>query len=266
MNNKLFKISYCDEDKGALSKLSEDILKEEIEALPKIEKGKISFDTIYIYNLGDKIEAKILIRNAMDSPINFQLITLGIQDENNEILITQLIDLSEMAAIPPMHVRPYTIYFDMINLDSKLEINDKCKVIFVSKNINAFESSKSNIGYIDSPMRMEERILIHNYIKSMPPVIKNQISFKIYEKATDMEGNYYIILLVTNSFEKGAALDPFRIVFSNHLGISQAVKEVNEKIIIKSNATNAYKIFLEEKDIIDPKLSIDICNVSVESK
>lgn len=265
MDNKLFKISYSKNDMGNLSKLAEQILMEEIEALPEINEGDINFHTMYLYDLGDKIEAKLLIRNAADKQVNFQFLNFAIINENKEIILNQVVDLTAMSVIPSMHVRPYTIYFDKKNLKEGSQVTDKCKVTLINQEIKALNSKESNVGHLDEALTFEERTIIENHIKEMPPLVKDQVSLNVFRKDIDEQGKAYIILLISNSAEKNAELGAFRIIFRNHLGIPQAIKKVSEGLSLAAQTTSAYKFIIENEDIINPQFDIRICNVTMEA-
>lgn len=265
MDNKLFKISYSKNDIGNLSKLAEQILMEEIEALPEINEGDVNFHSMYLYDLGDKIEAKLLIRNGTNKQVNFQFLSFAIINENEEIILNQVIDLTAMSVIPSMHVRPYGIYFDKKNLKEGAEVTDKCKVTLINQDIKALNSKESNIGYLDEALTFEERTIIENHIKEMPPLVKDQVSLNVFRKDIDEQDKAYVILLISNSAERNAELGAFRIIFRNHLGIPQAIKKVSEGLSLSAQTTSAFKFIIENEDIVNPQFDIRICDVTMEA-
>ncbi|WP_055666443.1 SLAP domain-containing protein [Desnuesiella massiliensis] len=265
MDNKLFKISYDKNDFGTISRLAEQILREEIDNLPEINNGDVNFYTMYLYDLDDKIEARVLIRNAMENQINFKLLNMGIVDENNELVLTQTMDLTSMLPIPSMHVRACNIYFDKKNLKTGTIVNEKFKVAIVQDDIKIAVSKQTKLDIIDKNLNNDERTLVKGYIKTMPLMIKDQISVNTFKKVTDENKISYVILLITNTYDEDAELGEFKLLLNNHINIPQAIKRVKEGIRLKANTTSAFKFIIEKEDIINPVFDIKVCNATIEA-
>lgn len=124
-----FKLSYSPSEEGALSRLSEQLYYENLSTLADIHENSVSIKTLYIFEHNDTIEARIFIVNHTKSNINFDLLPLSIIDENGETIASELIRLSGVGQIPPMNVRPHTIFFSRSSLVEGKTIHDTCRVI-----------------------------------------------------------------------------------------------------------------------------------------
>jgi SLAP domain-containing protein len=245
-----FKISYSPKEEGMVSKLAEQLYYEDLNLLNNIKENSIEFRTMYIYDILDSVEVKVFIINSTEQNINFKYLNLSIVNEDNETIARENIGLMDAGEIPPMNVRPYSIYFSKNNLTNGKKINDKCKLkVDIDREEKHF-SEKTILNYMDDNIEIYEKRIIEKYIDDMDPIIKNTFRIEPYKSATDNEGNAYSIIIITNGYSKDISLGEFTIIYKDHIGIIQATKKVSNLPQIIGKTTSVFKIIIKPEDIL----------------
>lgn len=265
MDNKLFKISYSINDSGTISKLSDQVLMEEVNLLPNIEEGNVDFHTMYVFDLGEKIEAKILIRNANKNSVNFQFVEFGLANESGKVITSQKVDLSKSSSLPPFSIRPLSIFFNKENIKQDVIINNDFKVLFLADNIETFKAKELQLVFADENLNVNEKAVVSSYSKDMSKISEDKIVFNICSKDINNKKKPFVIIIISNSYSKSLIIDGFNIIFRNYLGIPQAIKRVNFKIYLKDLSKSAYKFYIEAEDIINPEFDIRNCEITIEA-
>ena len=61
-----------------MSELHKDMLKDELSNLPPLKLGEVSINGIYTYDMGDKLEVSVYIRNGLSKQISMNIMPLVI--------------------------------------------------------------------------------------------------------------------------------------------------------------------------------------------
>lgn len=67
-------ISIHPDMEGSISKFQRECLEEELESLPVIKEGEVDVNTDFFFDLGDRYEASIFIRNGLSRAVNLEKI------------------------------------------------------------------------------------------------------------------------------------------------------------------------------------------------
>jgi SLAP domain-containing protein len=262
--NTEFKLSYTEQEKASISKLMEDIYNEDISKLEPINEGDINISTIYIYDLGDKLEAKVIIRNAMITNVNFNLIPLIIIDSENSIILEEIVDLNELGTIPSNHARPYIIFFNKANLKKEVNNFENCKVTF-NNNLKACNSQKIENIIIDEDIPIINNIYIEDYISKLPPIKIGDIKLINHKLFFDENGKKNFIIILINANNKSATVNNFTVGFKNSIDLISAIERVTEVYEIPPYTAKAVKISLKEENVISQDYSIDNVKLFIQA-
>ena len=109
-------LSLLDEEENVVSDVQKEIYMDEIRDLPPIKKGELNVSGVYAYDLGDKVEVKVYIRNGLSTNLNLQKIPFLIVNSKGETLASQTFNLASLGKLPPRSARPVKLYFEKKNL------------------------------------------------------------------------------------------------------------------------------------------------------
>ena len=70
-----------------MSDFQKDLLKDELAQLPALQSGEVSISGTYAFDMGDKIEVSVYLRNGLSVQINFDKVPLVITNKNGDIII-----------------------------------------------------------------------------------------------------------------------------------------------------------------------------------
>ena len=74
-------------DRGVMSKFQKEFIEEELNELPPLEDGQVSINGIYTFDMGDKIEVSVYLRNGSSKQINFHIVPLLIVNKNGKMYL-----------------------------------------------------------------------------------------------------------------------------------------------------------------------------------
>lgn len=263
MDRDKYKLSYSPKELINVSKITETLYYEEIDNIEDIREGTVSIHTMYVFDMPDKVEVKVLIINASSKNINFGPVMLALVDSNQTIALEQALDLSEAGLIPSMNIRPFTLIFDKKNLKNDAVIKDDYKVIIKPENVVGTKSANIEISFLDEKLSLYDKRLVEEYVQNMPPVVKGDIKIIPYKSDIDNEGNSYTVLLLVNGLDKNAKFAEFLLTYKSYMQLPDAVKKVNDLPSVSMNSIAAIKVILNDTEIINKNFNIKECEVTV---
>ena len=89
-------LSLLEHDDNVMSDVQKEILEEEISELDPIKEDHLNVSGIYAYDLGDKIEVKVYIRNGLSKKVNFEYVPFVILNSKGETLAYQIFNLESL--------------------------------------------------------------------------------------------------------------------------------------------------------------------------
>jgi SLAP domain-containing protein len=264
MSDKQFTISYAPREEGAVSKLAEQLYYEDLNSVGNIDDDTVAFKVMYMFELGDKIEAKVFIINNSDKNINFEHLFFKIINEDGEVIASEILNLEELGELPGKHARPFSLFLSKDAIASGKSVSDKCKLVINAEKTVAKEASRINIGYIDECISLYEKRVLERYIQGMPPAIKDDIKLMPYKNSIDEEGKYYSILLLINGSDKSVKLADFNLIYKDQAGLIQAHKTISSLKEAEPNSVSIYKVILEVKDIMKESFEPEKCKLTIK--
>lgn len=257
-----FKISYSPKDENGISKLAKKLDCEDLNSIIDIKENSISFRTIYIYESEESIEAKVFIINSTKQNLNFEYLPLKIINKDKEVVASEYIKLVDIGEIPPMNIRPFSIFFSKNSLIVTKIIDEQCSVVMEHEKMGAKISNRTAIEHIDNSIPLYDKRIIEKYVENMPPIIKNNFKINHYKSGIDEERNIFSILILSNGYDKNLELTNLNMIYMDEGDIIQAKKRIKKSPTVKANSTSVIKIILNKDDIIKETFNPEKCKVT----
>lgn len=213
-------LSLLEYDENVMSDIQKEMLADEISELPPIEEGDINVSGVYVFDLGDKLEVKIYLRNGFKKKVNFEYIPFAIVNSKDETLAYQVFNLSEIGSIPSMGARPWKLIFDKKNVYSDKISMDDCRVVFDAK-VEAV--NYANIEYENLPENLEHdhKEVFVKFLKDLPKIKAGNFGISKFNVVLQKDGNLTIVLVIRNGVNRPVQLEELPIT----------VKDGNGKVI-----------------------------------
>ena len=264
MLDEKYTISFAPEE-GQVSKLTMDLYKDELDNIGEIPENSIHIHTLFVFDQGDKIEAKVFIINTMNQNVNWKYVPFILSDDENRVFAEEIIELSAAGVTPPFNIRPYSIFFSKrADVDYSM-LSDKCKVKISNQELKVKKSKSVPIDFIDPTIDFYERNIIEKHIESKPPIMEENIEVNIYKNSVDENGKNYVILIVSNGSEKNVAISNINIVFKNYSPFIQGFKKLEALPEVKAYSASVFKILINEEDIINKETKLEECTVTLQA-
>ncbi|EDS77410.1 putative conserved protein [Clostridium botulinum C str. Eklund] len=195
-------ISIHPDMEGSISKFQRECLEEELESLPVIKEGEVDVNTDFFFDLGDRYEASIFIRNGLSRAVNLEKIPFIVLGKNNEELGRKIFNLREVGEIPTRSVRPWKIYFQKDELN--IEENDlkDLKIVFDSR-LKA--AGVVNVKYENLPggISTQKRENYQKFLENLPLLREGQVTMTAYDVYTTDDDAIAVELVVRNGRHNG---------------------------------------------------------------
>lgn len=256
-----FKISYTEKDN--VSKMMEEIYYEELSKLEPINEGDVNISSMYIYDLGDKLEAKVIIRNALSKSLSLDMTPLIITDDKDSIILEEIVDLNDLGVIPSNNARPYSILFNKANLKKEVDNFESCKVIF-NNNVKAINTKKIESVEIDETISMINSHQIKEYIHMLPPIKSGDVKITGYKAFLDESGKENFIVLMINANDKSVKIQNFTVGLKNSLGLIAAMEPVRDEYEVPPFTAKAVKIPLNKENIISEDYTVNTSELFIQ--
>ncbi|AKN33479.1 hypothetical protein Ccar_22680 [Clostridium carboxidivorans P7] len=213
-------LSLTERFDAVVSDVQKDIMNEEISGLEPIKKNDINISTIYTFDYGDEIEAKVYFRNGFTKKVNFEYVPLIMVNSKGDIVASKMFDLREMGDIPTGGARPWKLYFEKSCVDIEKFSPEDCKILF-NKNIKAVNYAK--FEFEDFPEEFNNfRSEFERFLENAPNIEKGQFSVSTFSIVVQQNGNLVITLVARNSVEKTVKIEEMPIT----------VKDENDNVIV----------------------------------
>lgn len=253
------KLHLNEYDKGTMSDFQKEFLNEELVKLPPLEEGQVSINGIYTFDMVDKVEVSVYLRNGLAKQINFDKVPLVIVNKKGDILAKQLMDMKEFGLLPPFSARPYKVYFDKVNVFVKTIPMDDWTIQF-EESLTAINTVK--VEFEDMPENMD-RDLKSTFIKFLDklPLIKaGDVNIEVFETTKCEDNSISVVFIVRNGCDKIIKLERLPVVIKDEQG------EVVASGIFNIESANPHKakiheLIIKEEYIIKKDYDINNCKV-----
>ena len=245
-----------------ISEVQKEIIKEDLDSLGALKENDINISTLYLFDMGDKLEASIFIRNGLKNNINFDKVPLKLLDSKNKVIVSKVFNLREVSTIPARSARPWKIYFEKNLLKYDVEDLKHYKVIF-DNNIKAISTVETELENKYSGVELNGDA--EKFVEGLRPLQNGEVDLNIYNVNVENENKIVISLLVRNGSDKQIEVKKLPITIydsNNKIIMSNSIQLENLKVDYrKARIYNIVFNFDKEKYI-----EYDFKNLSVSLK
>lgn len=256
-------LSATPEMESTMSDFQKEFILEELEELPPIMEGDLNIWTTYIFDMGDKFEVGVYIRNGLQKPVNLELVPLNITDKENNIVGRKVFNLKEIGIIPSMSARPWKIYFEKEIVQVPALNKDDFKIVF-DLNIKAKATVELEIENLPENMNSQEKQKYISFLKNLPAIGPNEISISTYSLTKDQQENLEIILLIRNGSSKQVKLEalPVKVVTMDGQEVVGGIFDFKEEpITINERKAILHRFIFPSENIANQEINLKECKV-----
>jgi SLAP domain-containing protein len=199
-------LSLLEHDDNVMSDVQKEILEEEIAELEPIKEDQINVSGIYAYDLGDKLEVKVYIRNGLSKKVNFEYVPFIISNSKGETLAYQIFNLESLGEIPSQSARPVKLYFEKKNVYVDSISMDDWNVGFDTR-INVKRRVRAEYENLPKDIDVEEKVVFDNFLKELPELNEGEFTVSTFSIGVQKNGNILITLVMRNGTNKPIKLD-----------------------------------------------------------
>lgn len=254
-------LSLTAEYNNIISDVQKEIIIEEISELTPIMENDINLSTIYVFDNGSEIEAKIYIRNGFSKNLELEYIPLVIINDKGEILAERTFDFRECETIPPYSARPLKIYFKKAEVNMNGFLPQNCKIAF-DKNINTADYCNIELEHL--PESMDEfRPAFEKFLHSLSKLERGKVDISTFNISLEESGKIIITLIIRNSMEGTVRIKelPVRLSDENNNIIMSGKFNLNNTEI-NSMKAKVYNIAFETNLTVEGKINLNQWRVS----
>lgn len=190
-------LSLLENDDNVMSDVQKDILGEEIEELPPIKEGQLNVSGIYAYDMGEKLEVKVYIRNGLSEDVVLENIPMAIINSKDEVLARQTFNLKSLGTIPPKGARPLKIYFEKKNVFVEKIPMDDWHVGFDTK-IRAAKKVNVNYEKLPKSIGIENKLVFDKFLRELPDLKEGDFSISTFSVGIEKDGNIIVTVVMRN--------------------------------------------------------------------
>lgn len=209
-------LSLLENDDNVMSDVQKDILEDELEELPPIKEGQLNISGIYVYDLGEKLEVKVYIRNGLSKEIVLETMPLAILNSKNEVLAHQMFNLKSLGTIPPHAARPLKLYYEKKNVYvEEIPIDDW--TIGFDTNVRTIKEVNVNYEKLPKNIDIEDKLVFDKFLRSLPNLKEDQFSVSTFSIGIQKDGTIMVTVVMRNGNDKAIALKeiPMSVIDAN---------------------------------------------------
>ncbi len=209
-------LSLLENDDNVMSDVQKDILEDEISELPPIKEGQLNVSGVYAYDLGEKLEVKVYIRNGFSEEIVLDNVPLVIYNSKNEMLAYQMFSLKKLGSIPPNGARPLKVYFEKKNVYVEKIPMDDWNIGF-DTDIKAARKVNVNYEKLPKSIELEDKLVFDNFLRGLPDLKEGEFAISTFSVGIEKDGNIIVTLVMRNGNTKPIGLKeiPITVVDPN---------------------------------------------------
>ena len=248
-------------DTGVMSDFQKEFLSDELAQLPPIEDGQVSINGVYTFDMGDKIEVNVYLRNGLTKQINFHKVPLVIINQKGEVLAKQTMDMHDFGILPPLSARPCKVYFDKENVFVDTIPMDDWKIQF-EKSISAINTVKVELE--DMPENID-RDLKNSFVKflaKLPLIRSGDVNIEVFKTLKCMDNSISIVFLILNGCDKIVKLERLPILIEDEQGevVAKGLFDI-ENVSVNPHKAKIYDFTITEDYIVKKDYDISNCKV-----
>ncbi|MGH4120709.1 SLAP domain-containing protein [Clostridium sp.] len=253
-------------DKNTMSDFQKEFLNDELTELPNLQDGQVSINGVYTFDMGDKIEVSVYLRNGLSKQINFHLVPLVIVNKNGEVLAKQTIDMSDFAILPPLSARPYKVYFDKANLLVSEIPMDDWEIQF-EHSITAINTVNVEFEDMQENMDPDLKNSLIKFLIELPLVKSGDVNIEVFRTIKRTDNSIFMTFIIRNGCNKTVKLEKLPILIYDEHGqmVAKGIFEF-ENISVSAHKAKAYDFTITENYIQNKDFDINTCKVFFKSE
>ncbi|MGH4123104.1 MAG: SLAP domain-containing protein [Clostridium sp.] len=248
-------------DKGVMSDFQKEFLSEELAELPTLEDGQVSINGVYTFDMGDKIEVSVYLRNGLSKQINFHKVPLVIINQKGDILAKQMMDMHDFGILPPFTARPYKIYFDKVNVFVDTIPMDDWKIQF-EKSISAINTVKVEMEEMPEDMDRDLKNSFTKFLNKLPLIRSGDVNIEVFKTLKCMDNSISIVFMILNGCDKIVKLERLPILIEDEQGevVAKGIFDI-ENVNVNPHKAKVYDFTITEDYIVNKDYDISNCKV-----
>jgi len=248
-------------DKGVMSDFQKEFLSEELAELPPLEDGQVSINGVYAFDMGDKIEVSVYLRNGLSKQINFHKVPLVIINQKGDILAKQTMDMHDFGILPALSARPYKVYFDKANLFVDTIPMEDWKIQF-EKSISAIDTVKVELEDMPDNIDSDLKATFVKFLAKLPLIRAGDVNIEVFKIIKCMDNSISIVFLILNGYDKIVKLERLPILITDGKGevVAKGIFDI-ENISVNPRKAKIYDFTITDDYIINKDYDINSCKV-----
>ena len=253
-------------DTGVMSDFQKDFLREELAELPTMKDGQVSINGIYTFDMGEKIEVSVYLRNGLSKQINFDKIPLEIVNKNGELIAKQTIEMNDFGILPPFSARPYKVYFDKTNMFVDAISNDDFEVQF-EKSMSAINTVAVELEDMAEDIDYDLKSSFTKFLDKLPLIKVGDVSIEIFKTLKGMDNTISIVFMIRNGCDKNIKLEKLPIVVKDEKDqvIAMGIFDI-ENVSVNPHKAKVYDFTITENYIVNKDFDLNNCKVYFKSE
>lgn len=211
------KLNLNEYDRGVMSDFQKEFIIEELNELPPLEEGQVSINGIYTFDMKDKIQVSVYLRNGLSKQINFDKVPLVIVNKNGDVLAKQIMDMKDFGILPPFSARPYKVYFDRKNILVDTISKDDWKIQF-EQSINAINTVKVEFEGFPGDDHHELEGTFTKFLDKLPLIKAGDVNIEVFKTLKCWDNSISIVFLIRNGCDKVVKLERLPIMVKDEQG------------------------------------------------
>lgn len=248
-------------DRGVMSKFQKEFIEEELSELPPLEDGQVSINGIYTFDMEDKIEVSVYIRNGSSKQVNFHIVPLLITNKNGDVLARQIIDMKDFGILPAFCARPYKVYFDKKSLLVDTIPKDDWKIQF-EKTVSTVNTVKVEFEGFPGDVHHELEGTFTKFLDTLPLIKAGDVNLEVFKTLRCFDDSISIVFLIRNGCDTIIKLETLPIVIKDEAGgiVASGVFDI-ENVNVNPHKAKIYDFTITEDYIVNKDADINNCKV-----
>ncbi|MBU3158312.1 SLAP domain-containing protein [Clostridium frigoris] len=248
-------------DKGVMSDFQKEFIIEELNELPPLEDGQVSINGIYTFDMEDKIEVSVYIRNGSSKQINFHKVPLLIVNNNGDIIARQTVDMKEFGILKPFCARPYKVYFDKINMLVDVISSDDWKIQF-GKAVSTVNTVKVQFEGFPGEVHQELEGTFTKFLNKLPLIKAGDVNIEVFKTLRCLDNSISIVFLIRNGCDTIVKLETLPIIIKDEDGeiVASGVFDI-ENVNVNPHKAKIYDFTITQEYIVKKDADINNCKV-----
>jgi SLAP domain-containing protein len=238
-------LSLPERFEAIVSDVQKEIMNDEIAEFEPIKEDDINISTVYAFDDGDEIEAKVYFRNGLSKNVNFEYVPLIMVNSKEEVVASKNFDLREMGDIPAAGARPWKLNFEKTCVDMDKFSGEDCKILF-NKDIKAV--NYANLEFESFPEEfIDFKGEFQKFLEELPRIEKGKFSVSTFNIALQQDGGVIVTTVMRNSVEKAVKIEQLPIT----------IKDENDNVVLNGK--------FDLKDFVINPMKAKVCTLAFET-